>query len=98
MANPHGHGHGHGHGPPPGEPPGFFDRPGNVRWFFRIFYAICALLVVADFIAHRHVVHPWEGLPGFYAIYGFLAIVLLVLAAKQLRRMVMRDEDYFDAG
>jgi hypothetical protein len=33
---------------------------------------------------------------GFYAIYGFVACVILVLVAKEMRKLVMRDEDYYD--
>ena len=76
----------------------FFDNPRNIRWIFRSLYAVAAGLFLIDFVIHRHVVHPWEGLPGFYPIYGFVGIVVLVLAAKQLRRVSMRDEDYYDAG
>ena len=41
-------------------------------------------------------VHPFEGLWGFYAIYGFVACVILVLLAKEMRKLLMRDEDYYD--
>jgi hypothetical protein len=44
----------------------------------------------------RHVERSWEGFPGFYAIYGFAGCVFLVLVAKQMRKVVMRDEDYYD--
>ena len=87
-----------GHGRPAGEEPGFFEKPENVRWILWALYAICAALLVADFIVHRHIYHPWERLPGFYPIYGWVGIVLLVLVAKQLRKVVMRDEEYYDAG
>jgi hypothetical protein len=40
--------------------------------------------------------HEWEQLTGFYAIFGFVACVMLVLGAKQLRNIVMRKEDYYD--
>ena len=30
-----------------------------------------------------------------YAVYGLLACVLLVLLGRFLRRLVMRDEDYY---
>jgi hypothetical protein len=40
--------------------------------------------------------HPWEGFFGFYALYGFVACVLLVLLAKEMRKLVMRDEDYYE--
>ena len=35
----------------------------------------------------------WIGSKG---IYGFISCVALVLAAKQLRRIVKRDRDYYD--
>lgn len=52
------------------------------------------VLVGLDALLHRHSVHPWEGLFGFYALYGFAACVLLVLLAKELRKLLMRGEDY----
>jgi len=90
-----GHGHGQGHGGHDGDH--FFDNPKNIQMIFRGLYALAAGLFLVDFFIHRHVVHPWERLWGFYPIYGFLSIVLLVLVAKQLRKVVMRDEDYYDA-
>lgn len=73
-----------------------FDKPQNVRRVLHILYGICAVLFAADLVVHRHIEHPWEGVPGFYAIYGFVACVLLVLIAKEMRKVVMRDEDYYD--
>lgn len=35
-------------------------------------------------------------IPAFYCLYGFVACVLLVLAATQLRKILMREEDYYD--
>jgi membrane protein YdbS with pleckstrin-like domain len=74
-----------------------FDNPGNVRRVLWALVAICGLLFVADFIYHRHIVHPWEELRGFYAIYGFVACVVLVLVAKQMRKLLMRGEDYYES-
>lgn len=76
--------------------PHLFDNPRNVSWLLRVFYVICILLFVLDFILHRHVSHSWEGLTGFYAIFGFIACVTLVLVAKQMRRILRRKEDYYD--
>jgi hypothetical protein len=72
------------------------DNPRNVTRLLRVFYAVCGLLFVLDFIIHRHTIHPWEQLPGFYAIFGFVAFVLLVVVAKLLRKLLMRREDYYD--
>ncbi|MBU3069158.1 hypothetical protein KOI40_04950 [Aestuariicella sp. G3-2] len=76
--------------------PGFFDKPANVKRVLRVFYACCALLLIMDVVIHRHVVHPWETLIGFYPLYGFLGCVVLVLLAKVMRKVLMRDEDFYD--
>ena len=78
------------------EPSGFFDKPENISKMLKVFYAICGLLVVADFIVHRHIYHSWEKLPAFYAIYGFIGCVVLVLIAKEMRKVLMREEEYYD--
>lgn len=78
------------------ETQGWADRPRNrklVRWSV---YLSCLLLVVAEFFVHRHISTPVERLPAFYAVYGFLALVGVVMAAKGLRRLIMRDEGYYD--
>lgn len=73
-----------------------FDKPENIRRLLRVFYLICALVLATDLVYHRHVVHAWESLTGFYALFGFIAYVSLVLLAKQLRKLVKRPEDYYD--
>mgnify|MGYP000228416765 CR=1 FL=1 len=78
------------------EPPGFFDKQENIQKMLKVFYAICALLVIADFVVHRHIYHDWEKIPAFYAIYGFVGCVVLVLVAKEMRKVIMRGEDYYD--
>ena len=76
----------------------FFDNPRYVRLLIRVLVACCVLLFGMDFFLHRHVEHPWESFPGFYAIYGFVACVVLVLLARELRKWVMRNEDYYERG
>ena len=73
-----------------------FDNPRNISRLLGGFYVICLLLLVLDFILHRHVAHRWEGFTGFYALFGFIACVALVLIATQLRKILMRKEDYYD--
>jgi hypothetical protein len=73
-----------------------FDKPRNVTRLLRGFYLVCIILLILDFVLHRHVIHSWENIPGFYAIFGFVACVLLVLIAKEMRKVVMRKEDYYD--
>jgi len=81
---------------PENEPEDFFDKPQNIKLILRVFYVLSALLVIVDFFYHRHTEHAWEKVPTFYAIYGFVACVVLVLVATQMRKLVMRSEDYYD--
>ena len=37
-----------------------------------------------------------EGWFAFYGWYGFISCFFLVIAARGLRKLVMRDEDYYD--
>lgn len=80
------------------ETTGWADRPQNRQRVRNVLYVICALLVVADFIIHRHAVMPLEKLPAFYTIYGFAALVTVVLLAKLLRKFVGRGENYYEKG
>lgn len=70
--------------------------PKKLKSGLSVFYLLCAGLLVADFVVHRHISHPWEEVWGFYGIYGFVACVVLVLIAKQMRKVLMRSEDYYD--
>ncbi len=74
-----------------------FDNPRNVKRLLVIFYTCVAGLLSLDFFHHKHAYFPWEKSFGFYAVYGFVACVVLVLVAKYiLRPMVIRKEDYYE--
>lgn len=73
-----------------------FDDSKNVKRAIYALFAVCGLSLGLDFFINRHADHPWEGLFGFYAVYGFVACVILVLAAKEMRKILMRGEDYYD--
>ncbi|WP_271274110.1 hypothetical protein [Aliamphritea hakodatensis] len=75
---------------------GWFDKPENVKKMLKVFYVICGLLVLVDFMVNRHIYHDWENIPAFYAIYGFIGCVVLVLIATEMRKYLMRGEDYYD--
>ncbi|MEM9281203.1 MAG: hypothetical protein AAGA96_05205 [Verrucomicrobiota bacterium] len=90
--------------PNPTDPPGWFDRKENVRKVLFGLFGACGLLVLIDVVFwitgfDKHPYLKWEQWPGFQAIYGFVACVLLVLVAKYvLRPLVMRAEDYYEEG
>ncbi len=87
----------------------YFDDPAKVKKVIRIFLACCVVLFLLDgifLVKHKHLsfedtethvnTFPVEGWFGFYGVYGFAACVLLVLVAKQMRKVLMRGEDYYD--
>jgi len=74
-----------------------FDKPKNVTRLLRTFYSVLVLLLIGDFFIHKHADFAWEAWPEFFAMYGFVACVVLVLAAKYiLRPLVKRREDYYE--
>lgn len=75
---------------------GWADRPGPKRAIRLALYTVCALLVLAEFFVDRHPTNDIEALPVFYALYGFLSLMVAVIAARGLRRLVRRREDYYD--
>ena len=74
-----------------------FDNPRNVKILLRSFFSSLVILLIIDFFIQKHPHFAWEEWPQFYAVYGFVACVVLVLAAKYiLRPLVKRREDYYD--
>ncbi len=73
-----------------------FDNPRNVKKVIYALCAVCGLSLFLDFFVNRYVDHPWEALFGFYAVYGFVACLFLVLAAKGMRKLIIRKETYYD--
>ncbi len=61
-------------------------------------WLLCRLRTVAaiDGFVPKHGPFAIEHIYGFYGIFGFVACVALVLIAKQLRRVLMRPENYYD--
>lgn len=76
----------------------FFDKPQNIKLLKILFYIGLALTVVVDFFIMRKYVHfSWENIPGFYAIFGFIACLLIIAIAKTLgHKWLMKREDYYD--
>ena len=75
---------------------GWFDERKNLILFLRIIYTSLILLLCVDFFIEKHPDFAFDGVPNFYAAYGFISCVLLVLVAKVMRIFLMKDEEYYD--
>ena len=74
----------------------WLDKSSNVKKLLVGLYLLCACLLLIDAIYPRHAILTMENWFGFYGIYGFVACVILVLAAKELRKLVGRAEHYYE--
>ncbi len=81
----------------------WLDDSRNVNRILHGLIVVNILWFAADFLytknAAFNVIGNWvDGGIGFYPIYGFVGAFGLVLAAKLLRRFLIRPEDYYDEG
>lgn len=74
----------------------WLDDMRNVHRIFWALVVVCAVLFLSDAIYEKHVILSFENWFGFYGLFGFLVSFALVLVARELRKILMRDEDYYD--
>ncbi|NCG20228.1 MAG: hypothetical protein GWP91_14560 [Rhodobacterales bacterium] len=84
----------------------WFDGPNVTRNVVRFVWAVCIATFAFDLIywqlglfehAHKHG-HYWfeEHIPAFHGFFGFFSFIFLVLTAIQIRKLIMREEGYYD--
>jgi hypothetical protein len=63
-----------------------------------IFYIALTVIVIVDFFVQRKDVYfAWEGIPGFYALFGFIACMVIIFIAKTVgHKLLMKKEEYYD--
>ena len=74
----------------------WLDERRNVTKVFWGLVLVCAALGLVDFFYDKHSVFAMEDVPTFFGIFGFVVCVGLVLGAKELRKILKRDEDFYD--
>jgi len=65
----------------------------------RLSYVGLALVVVWDvlFVSKEHAHTAVEHIPGFWAVFGFIACVVIIIVSKWFgHRGIMTREDYYD--
>lgn len=71
-------------------------RPRTTKWLRIALIVILAVTVLADFFVEHHGKFGVDGTIGFYAWYGFLSCVCLVVLARALGAILKRPADYYD--
>ncbi len=70
----------------------------NMFFVKAISYATLVLLVVADlFVPREHPHFIGDFIPGFWAVFGFVACALIIVVSKWLgKKFLFRPEDYYE--
>ena len=71
-------------------------RRHSIRMLWIVFVVVLAVVAVGDVVVHGH---PYFGLDGtfaFYAWYGLLTCVGMILFAKALGTFLKREDTYYD--
>ena len=77
----------------------FIGDPQNAAKNKRLLYIILVVVVISDFLVHRHhAEYIWDKIPGWGAVYGFISCVLIIVVSKFLGHQggLMKREDYYD--
>ncbi len=82
---------------PTNEPTYWLDKPSTVNIIIAVLVLCCIALFAADFFYHPHGHFAFEQWKGFYGWYGFISYCLIVLTAKQMRKLIGRREDYYES-
>jgi hypothetical protein len=73
-------------------------RPSSIRLLWRVFIAVLALTVLAEFLVEHHPHFRVESFAGFGAWYGFLACAGMIVFAKGLAVLLKRPDTYYEDG
>ncbi len=72
----------------------------RLHWTGLVF--VLAVSVAADLAASSHAqdtTHWWSSIPSFYALFGLLGCIVIILFAKVIGKLfLLKREDYYDAG
>jgi len=70
-------------------------RARTIRRLWGGFAVVLAALVLGDFLVHGHASFGLDGTFAFYAWYGLVTCMAMVLVAKALGAALKRRDDYY---
>ena len=75
------------------------EHPRVVHAIWRWSLPLLLLLAAADLLVDHHGHFGYDGLPGFYSVYGLLAcIVMVVFSKKVVALFLKRNDTYYDTS
>ena len=71
-------------------------RRRSIRVLWIVFVAVLAVVTVGDVFIYGHPTFGLDGTFAFYAWYGFLTCVVMILVAKAMGVLLKRKDSYYD--
>ena len=70
------------------------------RWHWILLWFVVGVSVVVELLMPHdadYAAHWWSGIPAFYALFGFVGCVVIILFSKALGKWFLQQgEDYYD--
>jgi hypothetical protein len=70
------------------------------KLFWRLYYIVLVVSLILDFYwLYRHLFHyhfSFQYLPQFFALFGLIGCMLLILIAKAMGLIIVVDENYYE--
>ena len=70
------------------------------KFFWRMFFVSLVVSLILDLLwLHSHTLHyhfSFQYFPQFFAIFGIVGCMALILIAKGMGYFIVRDEDYYE--
>ncbi len=73
----------------------WLDKPRNVKLLWRLFLAVLALTVLAEWVIRLHPHFAIEGVFAFHAWFGLCSCAAMILVARGLGLLLKRSDDYY---
>jgi len=71
-----------------------------IRRWLAVFIASLVILILLELFlvtGHGHNAFPWSGITGFFALFGVIGCLLLIVFAKLIGHYwLQRKEDYYN--